>query len=692
MKGLFENFNKRIFTGAVVVFLVCVLLTTGTAYFVVQFSIQKEKGLAQYTAESATKRIEAQIEKYLVVSDMMKKLIQNGHEISGREYENLAQLMMDNDGVIEAIEYAPDGIVQKAYPLEGNEEAVGLNLLETPARKEEATLAVTSGQYTIAGPFELAQGGMGVLLLDPIYIGGESGWENFWGFSVLVLNWDAFLKKVELENMEESGYHYLIWHKSLSTGERVVIAQCEAQDMNKALRVECEVPNDTWHFEIISETGWITPWHKGIVIVIIGVVSCLMTFAYCQLAARRSVEKKYKRELEKTAAEARSASEAKTRFLFNMSHDIRTPMNAIMGFTEIARENASDPEKVKDSLDKVKIAGKELLALINEVLNVARIESGTLKPIMERADLNDLSKDMELLFEQSMREKGIRFETVTRITEAHVICDMQHIREICVNLLSNAQKFTPKGGSVVLEIRQKDTVLDAFGQYIISVRDTGIGMSEKFQKVQFELFEREETKDVSKIEGTGLGLPIVKRLVDMLGGEIACRSKKGEGTEYTLIFRLEKDKRQDIEASDSYTKSEDAPKIQTSMFSGRHVLLVEDNELNREIALYFLQDLGFRVETAEDGVQAVEKVRASGKDLYDLILMDVHMPNMNGYEATRTIRCLDDPVLAAVPVVAMTANAFEDDKKNAIEAGMNGHIAKPVEVSKLVETLSGILK
>ena len=682
----YQRTNRRILGRTVCVFTVCLLIVSAVVYYIVQNGVQKEKDRARYTAEAATRRVGAQINNYLVVSDIMKKLVRNGYEISGEDFAILAELMMDNDGVIEAIEYAQDGIISEAYPLEGNEGAIGLDLMTNPARKEEAALAMISGQYTIAGPFELAQGGTGALLLDPICTTEEDGEDTFWGFSVLVLNWDAFLKEVQLEKMENSGYHYQMWHISPSNGEKVIIAQCEETDMSQALQVVCEVPNDTWYFEIMSDAGWVTSGQMLINIMCIMIVSLLASVGYWQYAAGQYQERVYKEVLEKAAAEARSANEAKTRFLFNMSHDIRTPMNAILGFANIAEKNISDQEKVKDSIAKVKIAGKELLDLINEVLNISRIESGAMKPVMESADLNDLCKEMELLFEQSMDEKGIHFETSADIWEPDVICDMQHMREICVNLLSNAQKFTPEGGNVTFAIRQKEASGKDTSEYEILIRDTGIGMSEEFQKIQFDLFEREESDAVAEIEGTGLGLPIVKRLVDLLGGEIACVSEKGKGTAYTVTFCLKKDEQKRILKEEPVVK----PEMYAGHFAGKHVLLVEDNELNCEIALYLLHDMKIRVDTAKDGVQAVEKVKASAEDMYDLILMDVQMPNMNGYEATMAIRKLEDRAFAEIPIIAMTANAFEEDRKDALAAGMNGHIAKPVDVVKLAAAMDEV--
>ena len=310
-----------------------------------------------------------------------------------------------------------------------------------------------------------------------------------------------------------------------------------------------------------------------------------------------------------------------------------------------------------------------------------------MKLAIERADLRELARAMGLLFEQSMADKDIRFETRVDIRDAHVICDMQHMREICVNLLSNAMKFTPKGGKVTFSVNQKEDEETGNSAYEVIVADTGIGMSEEFQKIQFELFEREQTRDVSRVEGTGLGLPIVKRLVDMLGGTIQCASRKNRGTTYTITFKLQPVDRETAE--EEKTAQAQRP---VDDFSDCHILLVEDNELNREIALYLLQNLKSRVDTAEDGQEAVEKVRISSGDPFDLILMDVQMPRMNGYEATRTIRRMKDPALANTPIVAMTANAFDEDRENALNAGMNDHIAKPIEYEKLRAVLRDYLR
>ena len=526
--------------------------------------------------------------------------------------------------------------------------------------------------------------------------------------------------------------------------------------------------------------------------------------------------------LEEKLKKAEAAERAKTMFLSNMSHDIRTPMNAIIGFTTLAQTNIDNKERVREYLDKILSSGNHLLSLINDVLDMSRIESGKLNIEEKECSISEIFKDMRNIIQTQMHSKQLNFfmDTID-VNDEYIYCDKLHINQVLLNLLGNAIKFTPAGGSVSLIIKQNPEAPNGYGSYEIRVKDTGMGMSEEFAKHVFEPFERERNSTVSGIQGTGLGMAISKSIIDAMGGTIRVETAPEKGTEFiiNLDFRLQEDSKhveiiQELEGMralvvddnyntcDSVTKmltqigmraqwtlhgkeavlhakqavemedaffayivdwalpdlggievarqirsiaGEDVPIIVLTAYDwsdiekeareagvtafcskplfiselshtlaasihkeaqtdpkspitdisklalGKRLLLVEDNELNREIAQELLQENGFEIETAEDGTIAVEKVKEASPGYYDLILMDVQMPIMNGYEATKAIRKLEDPALNSIPIVAMTANAFEDDKKQAMESGMNAHVAKPIDFNKLMEVLEEFL-
>ena len=378
------------------------------------------------------------------------------------------------------------------------------------------------------------------------------------------------------------------------------------------------------------------------------------------------------------------ANLAKREFLFNMSHDIRTPMNAIIGFTALAQTHIDDRGQVEDYLKKISVSSQHLLSLINDVLDMSRIENGKVTLETKPVHLPELVEDIGDAIQVGADKKHISFTVDTAgMKNEDVIADPLRLEQILINVLANAVKFTPDGGQISLRIVQKDTAPADYADFEFHIKDNGIGMSEEFQKHIFEQFARERTSTVSKIQGTGLGMAITKSLVDMMGGGITVKSEQGKGSEFTISLRFPIG-----EAKTGQTP----PAAKASAFTGKKLLVVEDNELNLEIASTLLKEAGFEVDTAENGKIAVEKVEAASADRYDLILMDIQMPEMDGYEATRRIRALPDAEKAALPIVAMTANAFEDDRKNALHAGMNGHIAKPLDIQKLFQVLSELLK
>jgi len=378
------------------------------------------------------------------------------------------------------------------------------------------------------------------------------------------------------------------------------------------------------------------------------------------------------------------ANLAKREFLFNMSHDIRTPMNAIIGFTALAQTHIDDRGQVEDYLKKISVSSQHLLSLINDVLDMSRIESGKVTLEAKPVHLPELVHELRDIVQAVVSEKDLSLTLDTvGVENEDVIADPLRLEQILINVLANAVKFTPDGGQISLWIVQKDTAPAGYADFEFHIKDNGIGMSEEFQKHIFEQFARERTSTVSKIQGTGLGMTITKSLVDMMGGRITVKSEQGKGSEFTISLRFPIG-----EAKTEQTP----PAAKASASAGKKLLVVEDNELNLEIASTLLKEAGFAVDTAENGKIAVEKVEAASADRYDLILMDIQMPEMDGYEATRRIRALPDTKKAALPIVAMTANAFEDDRKNALRAGMNGHIAKPLDIQKLFQVLSELLK
>ena len=453
-------------------------------------------------------------------------------------------------------------------------------------------------------------------------------------------------------------------------------------------------------FEMVASRPWI-----GTLVTISLVVVCMLVayiFHQYKEAKDRSIyterlqenfdtihkqqEELQIRNEELTAEKLRAelAGKAKTTFLFNMSHDIRTPMNAIIGYIELAKKEKNIPATINDFLGKIETSGKNLLALINDVLEMSRIENGKLELEEDDADICKLFDEVRDVFAMQMESKKINFTVDTsQVENRFVVCDINQLDRVLLNLLSNAYKFTPEGGSISVKLSQTGTE-NNFGAYEIRVKDTGIGMTKEFAEKVFDAFERERTSTVSGIQGTGLGMAITKSIVDMMRGEINLVTEKDKGTEFIirLKFKLAKEPEKISEEKNISGAAHD--------FGNKKLLLVDDIEVNREIAKMFLTGAGFDVDTAADGAEAVKKVSESNPGDYDAILMDIQMPVMNGYDATRAIRKLENPELAKIPVIAMTANAFSDDVKAAEDAGMNGHIAKPIDIAKMMETLSKV--
>ena len=643
--------------------------------FLIQFEVNKEKISASYTAEDTVRKIETQLGRYLENSEMFKNIISSKHTISDEQFNQLASYMKKNKNVIEAYELAPNGIIEKAYPLKGNEKVIGMNTLELPERQKEANIARKSGEYTIAGPYELKQGGTGALLFDPIYI-NDGNEKKFWGFSILVLNWDAFLEELEVDKLEDATYHFKVW-KEGNNGKHVTIMSCGHSSLNHTLSVACEVPNDTWYFEIVPFQGWIPMSYKIFGSIVSVLVAILLSMGYWQIILRREKEAVYAKQIEKVATEAQHANQAKTRFLFNMSHDIRTPMNAIIGYTQLLENNLDNKKQALDYISKLKSSSTILLSLINYILEMTQIESGKLDLKKEIGDLDDLVKNINVVVEPLIKEKKLHYSYHLEIKHHHIICDKTKLREIVLNILSNAIKYTPEGGNVELLIQEISFENNKVKYHFIII-DNGIGMKEDFLPHIFEEFAREKTSTESKVPGVGLGLPIVKSLIDMMNGTIQVESKLNKGTKFTVELSF---------LTSLQVENVNERNTSTLDFSGKHILLVEDNELNAEIGIELLNTFKVIIDLAKNGEECIKILEKMPEGYYDLILMDIQMPIMDGYEATKIIRSFNNKN-AQIPIIAMTANAFEEDRKHALQLGMNEHLAKPVDIEKLKDVLT----
>ena len=420
-----------------------------------------------------------------------------------------------------------------------------------------------------------------------------------------------------------------------------------------------------------------------VAVILLAILKLLRKARKAEAAARKAANdtQELNAKLQIAAENAESANRAKSTFLFNMSHDIRTPMNAIIGYADLASRHLDDPAKLEKYMENIQVCGQNLLMLLNNVLDLARIEND--KTEMEYS-VSDIEKDFRnciAMFRNQADSKGQTLTVTTQLPYPYIYADIPHLTEVCTNLVGNAVKYTGAGGTIRCDVTQKPGEKEGWCDTVVTVADNGIGMSQEFQKHIFEPFERERTSTVSKVEGSGIGMGIVKKLVELMGGTVEVESKIGVGSTFTVTIPCRIASEDEIQA-----KREINPSDQKCL-CGTRILLTEDNDLNAEIATELLQEEGCTVDRAKDGVECVDMLEKAANGTYQLILMDVQMPVMNGYDATKKIRRMDDPQKANIPIVAMTANAFSEDKQVALDAGMNDHIAKPINMSVLVPTL-----
>lgn len=412
-------------------------------------------------------------------------------------------------------------------------------------------------------------------------------------------------------------------------------------------------------------------------------------FVFAMLHLIRTVTKRIQEndKLKSDLKAAEKANVSKTVFLSSVSHDIRTPLNAIIGYTKLAKRDEMSLEEAKTYLSKIERSGLQLQELIDDILEMSRIESGKITVNEEPEDILSIMDDVRDIFSVQMKEKNMAFSVdASSVENRFTVCDRTLIGRVLLNLVSNSYKYTEEGGRIKVTLSEKPSKSDEKAIYEFCVSDNGMGMTKEFAAKVFDAFEREQTSTISGIQGTGLGMAITKNIVDMMDGDISIITSPGQGTEIMVTLELKKCEKEDVQST---VRIDDRNDID---FNGFKVLLVDDVEVNREIAVMLLEDKGFQVDVAVNGKDAFEKIAKSAPGDYNVILMDVQMPVMDGYEASRKIRELDDPYLSNIPIVALTANAFEEDRKRALEAGMNGHIAKPIDPDAMIKTLYDIIK
>ena len=574
--------------------------------------------------------------------------------------------------MIKAFELAPEGIVTDIYPKQENEGAFGLDMLQEHERKKDAVVARDSGKYTIGGPYQLKQGGTGALLFNPVYQDNNSDKGEFWGFVILVIDWNRFIDEINLDYLSDADFCYRIWSYDRDGNDRIILAESQDDMPDNILTVECTVPNNTWYFDIIPSEGWIPRSYWIMCIVVSYVYSLLVATVFYLIFSKKHRERQYEAELKKSAEQAKNASEAKTRFLFNMSHDIRTPMNAIVGFSGLLEKNLQNEKKAKEYLEKIQSSSNLLLMIINQILEMARIESGKVELDEDYVKIRDIYQGIYKIFQAEAEKKGIH---------------LTKLQEIMLNIISNAIKYTPEGHSIYVEIHEAASENPSKIHYIFSCEDTGIGMSEEYLPHVYEEFSREHTTTENKVQGTGLGLSIIKSMIELMDGSIQVESRQGIGTKFTVDLSFDIASKEEVYGNQNAMKP---PAIHT--IKGTRILLVEDNELNAEIAKTVLEDVGALITRVEDGQQAVKLFKEKPAGTFDAILMDLMMPVMDGYTATKKIRSLEHSDAKTIPIIAMTANAFQEDAEKCIAVGMNAHLAKPLNIEKMMTTICHLVK
>ena len=609
-----------------------------------------------------TERTESLINGIFHKTDVLAAAVklENGN-ISQSDFDTVAQLVYQENSGIRSIQYMPGAVVTYSYPIGGNEEVIGKNFLEIPERKKDVLLAINTKKIALSGPYQLLQGGIGVVARNPIFLYDDKGKEYFWGFSAIVLDLPDALQDAQLGNLHDSGYDFQLYNIN-ENGERIVIAGDENLDTSKAICTAVEVPNHEWTLAIASNHPW-TPLIAGFGTICVGIFITIVLRNTMQLMQK-----------EKAAVAARDE------FFSNISHDMRTPLNAVLGFTKLAKDpSLSDAEK-NMYLDKIESSGHLLLDLVNDTLMFSKGSNGKFQIYPEPCSIYQLGTSILNPSKELARSKNIHMViSFVKCPDRVILADRLLVQKIFLNLITNAIKYTPFGGHIWLT-GEEETISNTTTHLVFHIKDDGIGMSEDFQKRMFEPFVQENRAE-SEFSGTGLRLAIVKQAVDLLHGTIEVHSRSNEGTEFMIRLQFP------LLREDAISQMSSQQAFDFSSLAGKIVLVCEDNALNLELVLALLQTKQMKVITAVNGFLGVQAFEDSPENEIDAILMDLRMPVMDGLSATKAIRASKRADARSVPIIAMTADVFLEDVQKCKAAGMNAHVAKPINPERLYETL-----
>jgi signal transduction histidine kinase/CheY-like chemotaxis protein len=634
-------------------------------------------------AEVKSSDISGIVESYVEDLNIWGTLLDEyGKEIIDN-FDNLAEGFYGDSSVISCVQMAPGGVVTYMHPYEGNEGAYGHDLFADPERAEEAMIARKTGNIIISGPLTLKQGGRGLISRIPIYSDVSEEPDHFWGFVMFLLDIDELNKQLPLEQYDIEYYDYRLWRPD--GDEKLVVAESTTAELDNAVVVDVYLPtNVVWKLAVQPKNGWLNKGYLAL-LCLMGLFVFIMSLIFAQKANQKKekIEKEriYRQELANALEEAKKANQAKRDFLAKMSHDIRTPINGVVGMTHIALKNIKDTERVEDCLNKIDTSSQHLLFLINDVLDISRIEMGKEVKNYEPFDMMSVLEKCKDIIQGQLTGKEIDFITdFTGVKHHRLIGDAIHLERIFINILGNSVKFT-KEGKVKFSATES-LCDDKLVTFRFVFEDTGIGISEEFLPRLFNEFSQDIDCGRTDYQGTGLGMAITKSYADMLDGKIDVESKLNVGTKFVV----------EIPVDINYEENAESTGVQDeALLSGRRILLVEDNKLNAEIAAEILKSAGAEITFAENGKIAVDIFKKSDVMYFDLILMDIMMPEMNGHEATKAIRKSEREDAKTIPIVAMTANAFEEDKQAALESGMNAHVAKPVDINVLLKVIVEVL-